>query len=89
MRIYMQSPAAAAEAPKYCQLMLQQDLFGGWMLLRETGQPGGRISVKREQFLDYKDAQAAFERARDQHLKKGFRVTFLQGEDAHEAAQRH
>lgn len=89
MRIYMQSPAGVAEAPKYCQLMLQQDLLGGWTLLRETGQPGGRISLKREQFLDYGEAQAAFERARDQHLKKGFRVTFLQGADAHEASPRH
>lgn len=89
MRIYMQSPAGPAEAPRYCQLLLQQDLLGGWTLLRELGQPGGRVTLKREQFLELKDAQAAFERARDQQLKKGFRVTFLQGADAHEASPRH
>jgi hypothetical protein len=89
MRIYMQSPAGPAEEPRYCQLMLQQDLLGGWTLLREWGQLGGRVSLKREQYLELKEAQAAFERARDQQLKKGFRVTFLQGADAHEASARH
>jgi predicted DNA-binding WGR domain protein len=89
MRIFMQSPAGPAEAPRYCQLLLQQDLFGGWVLLRESGQAGNRTTLKREQFLNLKEAQAAFERARDQQLKKGFRVTIVQGDDVHGTTPRH
>ena len=41
MRLLLQQRPSAGEAPKYVQLMLQQDLLGGWTLLRETGQIGG------------------------------------------------
>jgi predicted DNA-binding WGR domain protein len=51
-------------------------------LLRETGQPGGRSQLKREQFLDRDQALAAFEKARDQQVKKGFQVMFAQGAEA-------
>ena len=42
MRLLLQQKPSAGEAPKYVQLMLQQDLLGGWTLLRETGQIGGK-----------------------------------------------
>ncbi len=32
----------AAEAPRYYQIALHQDLLGGWTLTREWGQQGGR-----------------------------------------------
>ena len=62
--------------------MLERDLLGGWTLLRESGQSGGRSTVRREQFLEQAAAMAAFERARDLQLKKGFQLMFAQGVDA-------
>lgn len=82
MRMLLQHPPAGAEAPRFVQLTLEQDLFGGWLLLRESGQTGQRSAVKREQFLQRAQAIAAFEQARDANLKRGFRITFAQGEDA-------
>jgi predicted DNA-binding WGR domain protein len=54
MRIFMQTKAAPNEAPRYYHLILQQDLLGGWSLLREWGQTGGRASMKRE-FFEQRD----------------------------------
>ena len=82
MRLYLQQRPAAGEAPKYVQLTLEQDLFGGWFLLRESGTTGARATVKREQFLAREQALAAFEAARDAQVKRGFQVMFAQGADA-------
>jgi hypothetical protein len=82
MRLFLQQPPLAGEAPKFVQLTLEQDLLGGWLLSKETGQPGGRSQLKREQYLDRELALAAFEKARDQQVKKGFRVMFAAGADA-------
>ena len=82
MRLLLQQKPSAGEAPKYVQLMLQQDLLGGWTLLRETGQIGGRATLKREQYLLQDEANAAFEKARDSHLKRGFQLMFARGADA-------
>jgi predicted DNA-binding WGR domain protein len=82
MRLLLQQRPDGHEAPRFVQLMLQPDLLGGWTLLRETGQIGGRSSVRREQFLDQASAIAALEQARDQQLKRGFQLMFAQGADA-------
>lgn len=82
MRLLLQQKPLAGEAPKYVQLVLQQDLLGGWTLLRESGQTGGKSQLRREQFLDRDAALAAFEKARDAQLKRGFHVMFAQGADA-------
>ena len=82
MRIFMQTQPAAAEAPRYYQIALQQDLLGGWTLVREAGQMGGRSTLKREQYLDQASAMAALEHARDVQLKKGFQLMFAQGAEA-------
>ena len=81
MRIFMQALPTADEAPKYLQLVLQQDLLGGWTLTKESGQQGGKIQVKRELYLDLAAAQAALTSARDQQLKKGFSIMFAEGEE--------
>lgn len=75
----MQTKPAAAEAPRYYQIALQQDLLGGWTLTREWGQTGGRISLKQEVYLERDDALNAFELARDVQLKRDFFITFSQG----------
>ncbi len=82
MRVYLQQRPDAGEAPRYVQLTLQPDLFGGWELLRETGTVGGRSTLKREQYLLQAEADAAFEKARDTHLKRGYQIMFARGADA-------
>ena len=82
MRLFLQQRPSAGESPRYVQLTLQPDLFGGWELLRETGQIGGRAQLKREQYLLQDEANAAFEKARDSHLKRGFQLMFARGADA-------
>ena len=87
MRIFMQTVPQGTEAPKYCHLILQQDLLGGWSLTREWGNPGGRASAKREVFLERDAAERALLTARDLQLKRGFQVMFCQGSDAPEGAR--
>jgi len=82
MRMFLQQRPEGPEAPRFVQLMLQPDLLGGWMLVRESGLVGGRSQVRREQFLDQASAFAALEQARDQQLKRGFQLMFVQGADA-------
>jgi predicted DNA-binding WGR domain protein len=79
MRVFLQQRPETGEAPRYVQLTLQPDLFGGWELLRESGQIGGRAQLKREQYLLQSEADAAFEKARDTHLTRGYQITFTQG----------
>ena len=82
MRMLLQQRPDGREAPRFVQLMLEPDLLGGWALVRETGQIGGRSSLRREQYLDQASAIAAFEHARDVQLKKGFQLMFVQGAEA-------
>lgn len=82
MRLFLQQHPGAGQPPRYLQLTLQPDLFGGWELLRESGQIGGRGQLRREQYLAQAEATAAFEKARDAHLKRGFQVMFVRGADA-------
>jgi predicted DNA-binding WGR domain protein len=81
MRLYLQTPPASADAPRYVQIVLEQDLLGGWTLYRESGTQGGKATLRREQFLERDEAIAAFEKARDAQLRRGFRVMFSQGLD--------
>ena len=82
MRLLLQQKPNAGEAPKFVQLTLQQDLLGGWNLLREAGQIGGKTQLRREQFLEREAAMSAFEKARDTQVRKGFQVMFAQGAQA-------
>ncbi len=80
----MQRPPAGAEPPRFFQLTLQQDLFGGWTLLREWGQMGMRTSTKRSLYVDQEQAEAALESIRSQQSERGFHVMFTRGADAPE-----
>jgi predicted DNA-binding WGR domain protein len=79
MRLLLQQRPEGREAPRFVQLMLQPDLLGGWTLVRETGQIGGKSTVRREQYLDQSEAFAALESARDAQLKRGFQLMFAEG----------
>jgi len=80
MRLLLQQRPDGREAPRFVQLQLQPDLLGGWELLRETGQTGGRSQLRRELFLQQDEARHAFEKARDTQIKRGFQVVFTSGE---------
>jgi len=80
MRIYMQIPPEGDKAPRYYHLHLQEDLLEGWTLVREWGYQGAGGRLKREQFGDRETAEAALLNARDQQLKRGYRVVFMQGQ---------
>ena len=80
MRVYLQQPPSGNESPRYVQLSLMPDLLGGWELLRETGQTGGRAQLRRELYLQQDEARHAFEKARDAQLKRGFQLMFARGE---------
>ena len=82
MRLLLQQRPDGREPPRFVQLMLEPDLLGGWALVRETGQIGGRSTLRREQYLDQASAMAALEHARDLQLKKGFQLMFVQGAEA-------
>jgi predicted DNA-binding WGR domain protein len=82
MRLFLQQKPLAGEAPKFVQLILEQDLLGGWSLVKESGHTGGRSQLKREQFLQHDSAIIAFEKARDLQVKRGFQIMFVQGADA-------
>jgi predicted DNA-binding WGR domain protein len=82
VRLLLQQRPDGREAPRFVQLMLQPDLLGGWALVRETGQIGGRSTLRREQFMDRDSALAALEKARDQQLKRGFHLMYAQGAQA-------
>jgi predicted DNA-binding WGR domain protein len=86
MRLFMQTKPVGDDAPRFYQIVLQQDLLGGWLLFREWGQQGSRASSRRELFLQRDEALGAFERARDAQLKRGFQVMFSQGVDGPHAA---
>jgi hypothetical protein len=89
MHLYMQIPPAAGMAPRYCRIALEQDLLGGWNLYRESGTEGGRATLKREVYLDQGSALAAFEKARDTQLKRGFKVMITQGSITHGSEYPH
>lgn len=82
MRLLLQQCPEGREAPRFVQLLLQPDLLGGWTLVRESGQIGGRSQLRREQYLDQASALKALEHARDQQLKRGYQLMFVQGADA-------
>ncbi|HDS0925005.1 TPA: WGR domain-containing protein [Stenotrophomonas maltophilia] len=79
MRVFLQQPPGGTEPARYLQLTLQPDLFGGWELLRESGKIGGSAKLHRHLFPDAGQAQAAFEKARDTELKRGYQITYTSG----------
>lgn len=79
MRIYMQNKPAPGEAPRYMQLVLEQDLLGAWTLYRESGTQGGRATLKKQVFLDRDEALSAFEQGRDRQTRRGYQVMITEG----------
>lgn len=79
IRIYMQQTPVDEAIPRFYQLWLQQDLLGGWTLIREWGPTGASGRTRRENFASLEAAQNAMMELRDAQMRKGFRVVFTQG----------
>jgi len=80
MRIYMQAAVDSNMPMRFCQLILQQDMLGGWTLIKERGTQGAKGRLQREHHESYADAESALMRARDSLVDKGYRVVFMRGE---------
>lgn len=81
MRIYMQTPYTGERPPRFYHLFLQEDLLGGWTLVKEWGFQGASGTVHREHFNDREDALRALIQSRETQVKKGYRVMFTKGEE--------
>ena len=79
MRVFMQTLPTEGKTPSFYQLILQEDLLGGWTLIRQWGRMGARGSSRTQQFPDRESAQSALAEVRDQQQTKGFSVMFTQG----------
>ncbi len=80
MRIYMQIPPADDRPPRFYHLHLQEDLLEGWTVVREWGFQGAGGRVLKEHFPDQESAQQALMKVRDEQLRRGYRVVFMQAE---------
>ena len=76
----MQIPPQGQQPPRYYHLHLQEDLLEGWTLIREWGYQGSGGRVLREQYANREEAEAALIRVRDEQLKRGYQVVFMQAQ---------
>lgn len=81
MRVYMQTPAVDQQAPRYYQLLVQEDLLEGWTLIREWGRQGAPGRVKRDHFATLEETLQACTKVRDTQLNKGYQVVFSRGQE--------
>ncbi|HQU16837.1 MAG: hypothetical protein B7Z66_06945 [Chromatiales bacterium 21-64-14] len=79
MRIYLQVPAVDDHPPRFYHLMLQPDLLDGWNVIREWGVQGAAGRVRREHYPNREQAQQALLSVRDQQVRRGYRVVFMEG----------
>ncbi len=82
MRIYLQTPYCADRASRFYHLFLQEDLFGGWMLVKEWGFQGASGTMQREHFASKEEALHALLSCRDAQIRRGYQVMYTQGEVA-------
>jgi hypothetical protein len=84
MRVYLQTPLAAAtdaqRAPRFCHLIVQEDMLEGWTLIKETGYQGSKGRVTRSQFDKQDEAITALIRERDRQINNGYKVVFVEGQ---------
>ncbi len=81
MRIYMQTPAAPDHPPRFYHLHLQEDLINGWTVVREWGFQGSGGRVVKDHYPSRERAEQALGHTRDEQLKRGYRVVFVQGQE--------
>lgn len=79
MRVYMQTPAEQEQAPRYYQLLVQEDLLDGWTLIREWGRQGVSGRIKRDHFATLDETLQACIKVRDTQLSKGYQIVYSKG----------
>ena len=79
MRVFMQTTPGVEGPPRFYELILQEDLLGGWSLIRQWGRTGTRGTHNKEHFTDQCAAQQALVEHRDRQLDKGFAIMFIHG----------
>ncbi len=82
MRIYLQTPYCADRAARFYHLFLQEDMLGGWLLVKEWGFQGASGTMQREHFASKEEALRALLRSRDAQIRRGYQVMYTQGEVA-------
>ncbi len=75
----MQKTAEANTPPKFYQVLLQQDLLDGWLVIKEWGNQGASGRVKREHFATREAAEQVLMQTRDAQVGRGYHVVFVQG----------
>ena len=66
---------------RFSQMILQQDMLGGWLLISESGIQGEPGRVLKQQFPSAEAAEQALIKARDKLIAKGYKLVFLKGMD--------
>ena len=79
MRIYLQKPSEDGGPPKFYQVLIQEDLLEGWILIREWGNQGSGGRVKRERYATRDEAERMLEQVRDAQTQRGYRIVYVQG----------
>lgn len=79
MRLFLQMPSESRNVPRFYHLLLQEDLLGGWNLVREWGPQGRRGTVRRDHFETREQALEALVAARDRQIARGYRVMYREG----------
>ena len=79
MRLFLQLPPDPDRQTRFYQLVLQEDLLGGWQLLREWGTTGRKGTTRRDHFETRNQAEAALVQVRDRQLARGYRIMFREG----------
>jgi predicted DNA-binding WGR domain protein len=79
MRIYLQTQPAETGVIRFVHLILQEDLIGGWTLIRESGKQGSPGAIKREHFENQEAALETMLKWRDKDINRGYSVAFVQG----------
>jgi len=80
MRIYLQSQQIDTGVIRFVHLVLQEDLVGGWTLIKESGKQGSPGTVKREHFENHDQALTAMMKWRDKNINRGYHIAFIQGD---------
>lgn len=79
----MQTRPSPEHPSQFYQLILQEDLLGGWTVVRQWGRTGQRGTMRRHYYDDRAAAEAALERWRREKTEQGFDVTFVEGDGRH------
>lgn len=84
MRVYLQTPFTMAgdeqRAPRFCHLMVQEDMLEGWTLIKETGYQGSKGRVTRSQYAEQESAISELIKERDRQINRGYKVVFIEGQ---------